>query len=64
MSKNEVNELLNKPIDFEFRSIISMLFHNIVVEGKNYFLNLSVLTPKGEKSKAFLKDRPDLCCTV
>jgi hypothetical protein len=37
MSKNEVNELLNKPIDFEVRSIISMLFHNIVVEGKNDF---------------------------
>jgi hypothetical protein len=33
-----------------------MLFHNIVVEGKNDFLNLSVLTPKGEKSEAFLKD--------
>ena len=62
MSKNEVNELLNKPIDFE--SIISMLLHNLVVGGKNDFLNLSVLTPKGEKSEAFLKDRPDHCCTV
>ena len=58
MSKNEVNEVLNKPIDFEFRSIISMLFHNIVVEGKNDFLSLSVLTPKGEKSEAFLKIDP------
>ena len=37
MSKNEVNELLNKPIDFEFRSIISKLFRNILVEGKTIF---------------------------
>lgn len=64
MSKKKNNDFLNKPIDIELRSIRSILFHNIVVEGKNDFLYRSVLTQKEEKSKAFLKDRPDLCCTV
>jgi hypothetical protein len=40
------------------------LFHISVAEGKNDFLNLSVLDIYKVKFAEFLRKRPDLCCTV
>jgi hypothetical protein len=40
------------------------LFHISVVEGKNDFLNLSVLDIYKVKFEKFLRKRPDPCCTV
>ena len=64
MSKKERIDCLNTFTNDELRISESKLFHKIVAEEKKDFLNLSVLDLNKVRFSEFLKDMPDLCCTV